>query len=427
MSRSRLGPILIALVLFVGTILGIGSVSEWTLKTFFYKPGVIQAMAASQNESVFQGTLLQKAVLNSPDILPLYGSSELSARSEFHPSELFYEEPTGWLPFLIGRGGSQDLVHTLSLAAQGDNLKGKKLTIILSAQWFTPTGIDQGYLAQNFSPLQTYKILYSSSLKPEYKREIATRLQQFPGLLDDYPILQRNLTYTQEVESKQMPKKLAYWMLGRMELSALELKDAVKTVRFIRQLSPAAVQKSAELDAQRTSQNTIQNTSPASATNSLSKAKSPEEWNTLRKAAENKGKSLTSNNQLGILDSYYLQYVKPNLANSAGTERGAKLYPSPEYQDLDLLMKILKEYQVEALFVIVPVNGLWYDYLSFPTQERNAYYQRAEKMIQAYGFQVANFGNHEYEKYFLQDVMHIGWKGWVYVDEAMDRFYHQGR
>ena len=418
MIRSRLGPILIALVLFVGTLFGMGSVSEWTLKTFFFKPGVIQAMASSQNESVFQGTILQKAVLNSPDILPLYGSSELSARSEFHPSEVFNEKPTGWIPFLIGRGGSQDLVHTLSLASQGDNLKGKKIAIILSAQWFTPTGIDQAYLAQNFSPLQTYKILYSSSLKPEYKKEIATRLQQFPGLLDDYPILQRNLIYTQESDSQLTSKKIAYWMLGHVELSALELKDAVKTVRFIRELSPAAVQKSAEAGSLSTSKEMGR----ASDIN----PRSAEEWSALRQAAENKGKALTSNNQLGILDSYYQQYVQPNLAKSAGMESGAKLYPSPEYTDLELLMNILKDYEAEALFVIVPVNGLWYDYLSFPGQERKAYYQRTEKMIQDYGFQVANFGNHEYEKYFLQDVMHIGWKGWVYVDEAMDRFYHQG-
>lgn len=31
----------------------------------------------------------------------------------------------------------------------------------------------------------------------------------------------------------------------------------------------------------------------------------------------------------------------------------------------------------------------------------------------------------EYEDYFLKDVMHLGWKGWVYVDEAIDKYYKE--
>ncbi|MHA4074727.1 D-alanyl-lipoteichoic acid biosynthesis protein DltD, partial [Bacillus cereus] len=27
------------------------------------------------------------------------------------------------------------------------------------------------------------------------------------------------------------------------------------------------------------------------------------------------------------------------------------------------------------------------------------------------------------DKYFLKDHMHLGWKGWVYIDEAIQQFY----
>ncbi|MED0819055.1 D-alanyl-lipoteichoic acid biosynthesis protein DltD, partial [Bacillus paranthracis] len=30
---------------------------------------------------------------------------------------------------------------------------------------------------------------------------------------------------------------------------------------------------------------------------------------------------------------------------------------------------------------------------------------------------------HEYDKYFLKDTIHIGWKGWVYFDEEIQKFY----
>ncbi|MCY8210741.1 hypothetical protein MOC18_04865, partial [Bacillus spizizenii] len=29
--------------------------------------------------------------------------------------------------------------------------------------------------------------------------------------------------------------------------------------------------------------------------------------------------------------------------------------------------------------------------------------------------------------YFMKDTIHIGWKGWVYVDKAIDEFYKTGK
>ena len=33
----------------------------------------------------------------------------------------------------------------------------------------------------------------------------------------------------------------------------------------------------------------------------------------------------------------------------------------------------------------------------------------------------------EYEPYFYYDVMHLGWKGWLYVDEQLTRHYGQAQ
>ncbi|MBQ8338212.1 MAG: hypothetical protein IJY33_03625, partial [Oscillospiraceae bacterium] len=32
---------------------------------------------------------------------------------------------------------------------------------------------------------------------------------------------------------------------------------------------------------------------------------------------------------------------------------------------------------------------------------------------------------YEYEEYFLCDTMHLGWKGWLKVNEEIDKFYHE--
>ncbi|XYJ24239.1 D-alanyl-lipoteichoic acid biosynthesis protein DltD [Bacillus velezensis] len=43
--------------------------------------------------------------------------------------------------------------------------------------------------------------------------------------------------------------------------------------------------------------------------------------------------------------------------------------------------------------------------------------------MKAKGFQVADLSGHEYDPYFMKDTIHIAWKGWVYVDKAMEQFY----
>lgn len=40
-----------------------------------------------------------------------------------------------------------------------------------------------------------------------------------------------------------------------------------------------------------------------------------------------------------------------------------------------------------------------------------------------YGFDVLTMEDKEYEPYFMRDVMHLGWKGWLYVDEKITEHY----
>jgi len=138
MIRRRFWPMLIAALLFVLTVLEMGPVTKWTVTQFYLKPGVIEQVAGSQSNEVFKGTILQQQGLERQDILPVYGSSEFSSVSAFHPSYLFAGNPTGFTPFLIGHGGCQDLIHVLNVASQGQTLRGKKVVVILSSQWFAP-------------------------------------------------------------------------------------------------------------------------------------------------------------------------------------------------------------------------------------------------------------------------------------------------
>lgn len=403
MIIRRLGPMLIAVLLFAMTILGMGQLTNKIVGYFWLPQGVTQTIGGSQSEVVFQGMILQEKAMASPDILPVYGSSEFSSYSEFHPSRIFEGKPTGFAPFLVGRGGTQDIIHALNMAALGDSLKDQKIAIILSAQWFYPEGISPGYFNQNFSPLHTYRMLYSEPLSQSTKKQLSQRLLTFQNTFNEHPTLQALLS--QQLATGQRPRfrSVSLEVRGRLEMAGLEVKDALKTILITRQLNPEYVARN------------VTTTAPALPT-----------WSVLKDKATGQGKAATQNNRFGILDAYYSEHIQNKLTENRGSASKAALYPSPEYQDLELLMQILKEAKAKPMFIIVPVNGSWYDYMGFPVKERQAYYARIEKMVKDKGFQVKNFGDHEYDPYFLQDTMHLGWKGWVYVDESLDRFYREG-
>ena len=93
-----------------------------------------------------------------------------------------------------------------------------------------------------------------------------------------------------------------------------------------------------------------------------------------------------------------------------------------EYDDFDLMLRILQQKGAKPLFVLIPANGRWADYAGFSPQERKDYYFRIRSMIQEKGFTVADFSSKEYEPYFMQDTWHLGPKGWAEVDKAIEQY-----
>jgi D-alanine transfer protein len=393
----------IAGLLFIMTIYWMGPLTNKVVGFFWLPQGVTQTIGGVQSSVAFQGTILQEKAFESPDILPIYGSSEFSSYSEFHPSRIFEGKPSGFAPFLVGRGGTQDIVHALTMAALGDSLSDKKIAIILSPQWFSPEGIAPGYFNQNFSPLQAYRMLYNHSLSESTKQQLSERLLDFPATFHEHPTLQVLLSQQVATERTSSFQSVILDVRARIEMAGLEVRDATKTMLLTRQLNPDYIARNVTI------------TAPALPA-----------WSVLKNKATEQGKAATQNNKFGIVDEYYSEHIQSKLLENKGSASKSSLYPSPEYQDLELLLQILQEGKAKPRFIIVPVNGSWYDYTGFPAGERKAYYARIETMVREKGFQTANFGDHEYDPYFLQDVMHLGWKGWVYVDESLDRFYHEG-
>jgi D-alanine transfer protein len=394
----------LALVLFILTVINLGKWSTAYVETFIFKPGTVEVMGVNPNFDTFQGSILQRRAFRTSGVFPLYGSSEMSMIKDYHPAKVFTSE-TGFTPFLIGKGGSQTLIHVLNLAAQGENLKGKKLAIFLTPQWYGPGGIPQSTFGGNFSPLHAYEMLENKTLSVKAKQQIAERILQFPEALNDYPYLKKRLESVSK-ESVEFSGRYAWqsmqdlidFLPSRMEYTSLEIEDLQKTIWYVEEL-------------------------PNQAKPQHSKGSRKPSWRALEAQAVEEARASIGTNPFGMDEGFYKEHIEPKLKEKLDSDKEAKLYPSPEYGDLQLLLQVLKEQEAKPLFVIIPMNGRWYDYTGFSRSERQACYQRLNNIIKEKGFPVADFTPHEYDEYFLRDPWHLAWKGWLAVDQELEKFY----
>src|SRR4030095_6002729 len=80
-----------------------------------------------------QGLAFQRAAAYAPNVLPLYGSSELTALRVPERANVFFRTaPTGFQVSPVGAGGMPPLIILQKIGALGLALRGKKLAISLS-------------------------------------------------------------------------------------------------------------------------------------------------------------------------------------------------------------------------------------------------------------------------------------------------------
>ena len=398
MICKRLAPFGLAIILFFLSILAVEPLTQWWVGRYI-KAGVIETLSEKQIPSLFQGTLLQSYALKDPSVVPMYGSSEFDHGGPDNPMKFFAGEPTGWTPYLVGHAGSLDLIQSLYAGAQ--DLKGKKIVLSLSAQWFHKGGIAQNTFAANFSALQAYKLLANPQLTVQTKKALAHRLSQFNELTKTYPVLEGLLKYYGQSDPLSRIMEALYWPAAKIEMASLEIQDALKTLKVIQQVpsNNVAVIKSYHSQA-------------------------APDWSKLKSIADAAVAKTEDNNPFGINNNFFKSKLK-NLKKFKNSAVKGKFSPSQEYADLNLLMRVLKDEGADPIFLIQPVNGPWYDFTGFPFQQRQKYYSRIRQMARRYGFAVADFSSHEYDKYFMDDPSHPSEKGWLEFDEALDKFVNQ--
>lgn len=377
------GPIILALVLFAGIVF---VPTSWLAKLI--PDDRLEESAIGLEPTMFQGTYLQNAMLQDSKYVPIYGSSELSRWDPFHPSNYFETNDAAFTPYLIGKGGMTSIIHDLNFATHANQLKNKQMVIIVSPQWFVKRGTDEQHFAPNYSSLQAYQLPFNKEVDEQVKRELMQRLLTYDAVKNDTILFQLYDAYLNDKKGKfniiSAPAKAYISILKKKDLYFTLLKD-----------KPTNRHQSNEVK--------------------------DKTWEELREQADTYGEKRTQHSQFNIEDNVY-KYKKQYIKGMEGKNKGHSYAESLEYDDFQLMLDILKEAEAEPLFVIIPVNGAYYDYTGFPIEGRLDYYSRIKKQIEDNGFTYADYSDHEYDPYFMRDTIHIGWKGWVYLNEDMQKF-----
>lgn len=359
------------------------------------------------NQQKNLGTVLQKAALDRGDSIPVFGSSELSETyREFHPVTFFQGKYQGIQYNLIGRGHSQSLIHLLNLGALGDTLKDEKVVIIISPQWFTKTGLTSDNFMSNFSQQQYLAFMTNDSIDQGIKTDVTRRVGSLLG-----PEVQTEI----KAHAHLSAGNTAY---GQILLGILKPYYELKTTL----LTTKDLYQSYKLFAGKPLQPVHSSANGADVVQERVNGLKID-WEAERKRAIKLGEEQSSNNDYRIENGYFDQYIRKTLSEYKRYLKGQSYLESPEYEDLELMLRLCREQGIKPLFISIPVNGPWYDYGGFPKEDRQAYYEKVRKLITSYGFELADFADHEYDAYFLKDTMHLGWKGWVDVNEAILSYY----
>ncbi|RDU22270.1 D-alanyl-lipoteichoic acid biosynthesis protein DltD [Anaerosacchariphilus polymeriproducens] len=331
------------------------------------------------------------------DSLVVFGSSEFQHATDtpYHPSKMFADSKIK--PMLIGAGYYQSLCHAITLSAIEGGIQNRKAVLLVSPQWFRKTGVVDKAYASRFTELFFMDMLENSKLSKETKEYMISRTEEL--LHVDQATLKRVKSYSKEFEHCKLG--FTESIFNKIYKIFLDEKD----------MFHMATQKIISGKNHRESKN--------------GKDDKVIDWDANLKKAEQEGK-LYNQNEFYMDDKCY-NALKPFMSKKKNQSQGQVngYGESPEYGDLRCFLDVCKEVGIEPMLVILPVNGYWYDYTAFPQEAREKFYENIRSIGKEYHANVADFSGEEYTKYFFEDGIHLGRKGWVMINESLFKFYEE--
>lgn len=381
------GPVICALVLVVVVI-------------YCYPQGRKHNYQTDKRNAVTLTTANFKSRINKTNALsnkehrfvPFFGSSEWLRFDALHPAVLAEKYDRNYRPYFIGQRGAASLNQYLGMQQMLPELKNGTAVYVLSPQWFTKKGYNSAAFQQFFNNDQLSSFLNQNEV--DENSEYAAK---------------RILEMKPEIAMKSQLSKVA----KGQELNAFD-----KTyVQFLAELnkredalfSPFAAPNNANYDKK--------------VLPYLKELPDEFSYEALDQVAVRDAEEHTKSNSFGIDDRFYKKRLSKKIGKLKGFQEHLSYEVSQEYGDLQLVLNQFAKSKTNVIFVIPPVNSKWMAYTGLNQEMYDATVLKIRYQLESQGFtNIADFSKDGDQAYFMQDTIHMGWKGWVAFDKAVDPF-----
>ncbi len=384
---SYLGSLLIAILVTVGVLSAYSHWLDQQLALLEHKRVVLDNGNRTKDQGLY---LLQRSVRQGDFIL--VGTSELSSPVPQNPKNIFPNQELSLPINMVGRAYKQSLLDGIMLGAipASDNTK---MAMVVSMQWFFGGDIDKKGTQSNFSEIQYYAFMHNDAIPTESKQYASERLAK---LLSGEGQVGAACLYAKLHSSDNVINVLGRSVLypfyeGKYQL--LLLKDKYNAYKFLRDAE--------EIDYE------VKNL----------------DWQQEQSKATAMGKEKCTNNSLYVYDEYYDKYIVQDWEKLEDDMSKEKLLDSKETDDYKFFLNMAVINNYKPYMIFMSANGWYYDYRGITKNTRYKLYDWLEHETTAKGFSYLDTRAYEYEPYFYCDVMHLGWKGWLYVGENISKHF----
>lgn len=386
----------LAVLSLTGLRLGIGSIVRRR----------VDRLAPIELRQKNYGVLIQRAMVEAPGVLPIYGSSQLTRQSRFRAAEFFAHRPTGFQVSPVGERGTALLVTAQQLGALAGKLTGRKVVVLVDLLTYkvfenAKSKRALAVYAGTWSSLQAGRTLYNDHLTYSLRQRLARRMGTYPEVLGAHPLLAFTVA---RLSGESRLDRLGYMAavpFGRLELVVLDWFDAAHVLLdFIRRpaLRRPSLAQPAALD-----------------------------WTALGDSATRIYAPEAGHNPAGARDRFWSKFhqlYERRRAEVSEAQTLEEMVSSSNWADLDLVLQVLREAQADALLLGIPVPGQFFHYLGLSDAVPRAYYDSLTAHARRAGVRVVILDSLTNVPDIITDMEHPTPTGWVHLDRTLDAFYH---
>lgn len=393
--KRKIICILFPIIIGIITVAFLNSFLDKNIQAMLEKKDLQEINIAYGSMYKDRGVIYNEYLMEN-NYLSLQGSSEFVVPVSQLPTKIF---PAKGMEKVVtnGRAYFQTINHTELLGSENNENKDAKIALFLSLQWFCDEGgIEPKNFQANFAPVQFYKYLANPEISDKNKKTYATRVNDLLEGNTQFAAekIYSKLYISDELEYKIVKGLLTPYFLCREKM--VELKDKGLLYRRLELLNDKK---------------------PGEELKEIN-------WKEEEKKAEEEAKTKETNNDFFVDDNYYNKYLKDNLKAHKDSKKNINLMKSKEFDDYELYLDTCIDLGVKPYIILIPTNGRWYDHTGMTKETRDNFYDTAQKIAEEKGFEVLNLKDEEYTPYFMYDIMHLGWKGWIKVEEELYKHYN---